>query len=214
MKDLVSSHVHASWDPIFEPIQSSINEVLRSIETEDIAPTTTQIFRAFEMELSSVKCVIVGQDPYPTRGNATGLAFSIPASEGKIPQTLRNIFTELHEDVGVKSPNSGDLSSWSEAGVLLLNRILTTRVGESNAHARIGWEEITDHIAAQLGKQDVVAVLWGNKAQELEQFFTYKVCGVHPSPLSAYRGFFGSKPFSNVNSILEESGRKPINWSL
>ena len=109
---------------------------------------------------------------------------------------------------------SGDLSAWSAAGVLLLNRVLTTRQGESNAHANIGWQRITDHIAAELGKRDVVAVLWGKQAQELSRFFTYKVEGVHPSPLSAYRGFFGSKPFTQVNQLLVAQGREPIDWKF
>jgi len=157
---------------------------------------------------------MVGQDPYPTPGNAMGLAFSTPSSVRKIPQSLKNIFTELEDDQGIAPPTTGDLSAWSAAGVLLLNRVLTTRQGESNAHEKIGWQGITDNIAAKLGKRDVVAVLWGKQAQELSRFFTHKVEGVHPSPLSAYRGFFGSKPFTQVNKLLISQGREPIDWSL
>lgn len=214
MKDLASSHVHSSWAAVFEPIDPLIEELLSKISGEDLSPSFDSIFRAFQSDLESIRCVIVGQDPYPTPGNAMGLAFSTPPSVEKIPQSLRNIFKELEDDQGITPPTSGDLSAWSAAGVLLLNRVLTTREGESNAHSNIGWQHITDHIAAELGKRDVVAVLWGKQAQELSRFFTYKLEGVHPSPLSAYRGFFGSKPFAQVNQLLVAQGREPINWKL
>ncbi|CAN1506924.1 Ung Uracil DNA glycosylase [Candidatus Nanopelagicaceae bacterium] len=214
MKDLASSHVHSSWAAVFEPIDPLIEELLSKISGEDLSPSFDSIFRAFQSDLESIRCVIVGQDPYPTPGNAMGLAFSTPPSVEKIPQSLRNIFKELEDDQAITPPTSGDLSAWSAAGVLLLNRVLTTREGESNAHSNIGWQQITDHIAAELGKRDVVAVLWGKQAQELSRFFTYKLEGVHPSPLSAYRGFFGSKPFAQVNQLLVAQGREPINWKL
>lgn len=214
MKELASSHVHSSWAPVFEPVNSAIEEILSHVGKEDLAPALGSIFRAFEIDLSSVRCVIVGQDPYPTPGIAMGLAFSTSPAVVKIPQSLKNIFTELESDLGISTPSTGDLSQWSAAGVLLLNRVLTTRQGESNAHANIGWQLITEHIARELGKRDVVAVLWGKQAQELSRFFTYKVESVHPSPLSAYRGFFGSKPFTQVNQLLISQGREPINWTL
>ena len=214
MKDHVSSHVHSSWLPVFEPVTSVIGEILSKVEHDKLAPPLESVFRAFSVELSSVRCVIVGQDPYPSPGNATGLAFSTPPTITKIPQSLRNIFTELESDQGHAAPAQGDLSKWSNEGVLLLNRVLTTRQGESNAHEKIGWQRVTDHIAAELGKRDVVAVLWGRQAQELSKFFTFKVEGVHPSPLSAYRGFFGSKPFAQVNQLLIAQGREPIDWKL
>ena len=206
--------MHSSWGPVFEPIQGLIDEVLSQISHEEIAPPRESVFRAFEMDLASVRCVIVGQDPYPTLGNAMGLAFSVAPTVTKIPQSLKNIFIELENDVGISSPPHGDLSCWSTSGVLLLNRVLTTKLGESNAHDRIGWQEITDHIAKELGRRDVVAILWGKQAQELSNHFEYKVLGVHPSPLSAYRGFFGSKPFSQVNQLLDSLGRAPIDWRL
>ncbi|WP_095673548.1 uracil-DNA glycosylase [Candidatus Planktophila sulfonica] len=214
MKDLASSHVHSSWETVFEPINPLIAELLSKIASEDLSPSLDSIFRAFQFDLDSIRCVIVGQDPYPTPGNAMGLAFSTPPSVERIPQSLRNIFKELEDDQGITPPTSGDLSAWSAAGVLLLNRVLTTRQGESNAHTNIGWQRITDHIASELGKRDVVAVLWGKQAQELSIFFTYKIEGVHPSPLSAYRGFFGSKPFTQVNQLLVAQGREPIDWKL
>jgi len=214
MKDHVSSHVHSSWLPVFEPVTSVIDEILSKVEHDELAPPLESVFHAFSVDLSSIRCVIVGQDPYPTPGNAMGLAFSTPSTFTRIPQSLRNIFTELESDQGHAAPSHGDLSKWSNEGVLLLNRVLTTRRGESNAHEKVGWQRVTDHIASELGKRDVVAILWGRQAQELSKFFTFKVESVHPSPLSAYRGFFGSKPFSNVNHILVSQGREPINWKL
>jgi len=214
MKDLDSSHVHSSWLPIFQPLRGVIDEILESIKDEEIVPEYSQIFRAFQSDLSNVRCVIVGQDPYPTKGNAMGLSFSIPNNVKKIPASLKNIFTELQSDQGIPIPTSGDLSAWGDGGVLLLNRVLTTRVGESNAHMNIGWRTVTDHIAHELGKRDVVAVLWGRQAQELASYFKYRIEGVHPSPLSAYKGFLGSKPFSQVNELLIMNGREPINWAL
>ena len=214
MKDLDSSHVHSSWLPIFQPLRGSIDQILESIKDEEIAPDYSRIFQAFQSDLSKVRCVIVGQDPYPTKGNAMGLAFSIPSHVKKIPASLKNIFTELQGDQGIPIPTSGDLSAWGDRGVVLMNRVLTTRAGESNAHTNIGWKTVTDHIALELGKRDVVAVLWGRQAQELAPHFKYKVEGVHPSPLSAYKGFFASRPFSKVNEILQNIGREPIDWSL
>jgi uracil-DNA glycosylase len=214
MKDHVSSHVHSSWLPVFEPVSSVIDDILSKISHDELAPPLESVFRAFSVDLSSIRCVIVGQDPYPTPGNAMGLAFSTPPTIAKIPQSLKNIFTELESDQGHAAPAHGDLSKWGNEGVLLLNRVLTTRQGESNAHEKLGWQRVTDHIASELGKRDVVAVLWGKQAQELSKFFTFKVESVHPSPLSAYRGFFGSKPFSKVNQILVSQGREPINWAL
>jgi uracil-DNA glycosylase len=206
--------VHSSWLPIFLPLRGAIDEILESIKDEEIVPEYSQIFRAFQSDLSKVRCVIVGQDPYPTKGNATGLSFSIPNNVKKFPASLKNIFTELQSDEGIPIPTSGDLSAWGDRGVLLLNRVLTTRVGESNAHMNIGWRTVTDHIAHELGKRDVVAVLWGRQAQELASYFKYRVEGVHPSPLSAYKGFLGSKPFSQVNQLLITNGKEPINWAL
>lgn len=214
MKDLVSSHVHSSWIPIFEPLEGVLSQVLSHIDGEETAPSRELIFSAFSSDLESIRCVLIGQDPYPTPGNATGLAFSVPRSVEKIPQSLKNIFTELESDVGIQRPSHGDLSQWSQSGVLLLNRVLTTRVGESDSHKEIGWQVVTDHIASELGKRCVVAILWGKQAQELSKFFEYSVQSVHPSPLSAYRGFFGSKPFSRVNEILKNMGREEIDWSL
>ena len=131
-----------------------------------------------------------------------------------IPASLRNIFAELVSDLGVALPANGNLSKWCDQGVLLLNRVLTTKVGVSNAHTDIGWQQITTQIAKAAAAQGAIGVLWGKSAQELSYLFTHSIKSVHPSPLSAYRGFFGSKPFSQVNQELERRGISPINWSL
>ena len=214
MKDHASLHVHSSWKAIFQPIQGEIDAILRLLQEEECAPPKEFIFAAFQSDLSSIRCVIVGQDPYPGAGNAMGLAFSVDPSIEKIPASLKNIFIELESDQGIAIPDDGDLTPWSTQGVLLLNRVLTTRVGESNAHIGIGWQKVTNHIARELGKRPLVAILWGRHAQELVPYFPMRVESVHPSPLSAYRGFFGSRPFSKINHILVSQGREPINWKL
>jgi uracil-DNA glycosylase len=214
MKVRVSLPVHSSWADVFAPIQGDINEVFNLLKDVQTAPAHDLILAAFESDLESFRCVIVGQDPYPTPGNAMGLAFSVAPTVAKIPASLKNIFAELKNDLGIPTPTTGDLSPWSANGVLLLNRILSTKVGESGSHADIGWKKITNHIASELGKRDLVAVLWGRHALELAPLFRLKVEGVHPSPLSAYKGFFGSRPFSRVNEILIAEGKKPVDWSL
>ena len=209
-----SSPVHVSWQRLLEPLAPEIDRILGQIEGENTAPSRELIFRALELDLEKIKVVIFGQDPYPTPGNAMGMAFSIPPAIVRVPASLRNIFQELESDLGVEKPVSGDLAAWERSGVLLLNRVLTTRIGESAAHADLGWQRITDFIAQELGSRGVVAILWGKSAQELSQYFEYQISSAHPSPLSAYRGFFGSKPFSRANELLVAQGREPIDWSL
>ncbi len=206
--------MHVSWQRLLEPLAPEIDRIFADIGEEKIAPSRDLIFRALEVDVESVKVVIFGQDPYPTLGNATGLAFSVPADVSPIPASLRNIFRELESDLGVPCPSNGDISSWQRSGVLLLNRVLSTRIGQSAAHSNIGWQCITDFIAEELGSRGVIAILWGKSAQELSHFFDHQISSVHPSPLSAYRGFFGSKPFSRVNEILVAQGKEPIDWSL
>ena len=129
-----------------------------------------------------------------------------------LPKSLQNIFAEFESDLKRPAPLTGDLSQWVSQGVMLLNRVLTTEVGTTNAHSKLGWQKITDSVARELGSQCVVAILWGKQAQELADFFPYRVESPHPSPLSSYRGFFGSKPFSKVNALLAELGRDEIDW--
>ena len=209
-----SSPVHSSWSPVLAPHKKLIDSILASIRNEEVAPSLDRVFACLEIELSKVKCIIIGQDPYPTRGNAHGLAFSIPKEVRKIPASLKNIFAELENDIGVKAPSHGDLSAWVSEGVLLLNRVLTTRIGASDAHKKLGWQVVTEAIAKDVARRNAVAILWGRQAQELRDVFPLKIESAHPSPLSAYRGFFGSKPFSKVNEMLITNHREPINWAL
>jgi len=212
MKDLDSSLVHSSWLPVLEPLREDIKNILRQLDAKSVSPREDQIFRAFQEPLSSIRCVIIGQDPYPTAGHAHGLAFSTDASVQPLPKSLQNIFAEFETDLKRPSPRTGDLSQWVSQGVMLLNRVLTTEVGTANAHAKLGWQKITDAVARELGARGVVAILWGKQAQELADLFSCRVESPHPSPLSSYRGFFGSKPFSKVNALLEAQGRDEIDW--
>lgn len=206
--------MHSSWISVLEPFSGEIEEIVEGIDSKNLTPPKNQIFAALECDLNLVKCVIVGQDPYPTAGNAHGLAFSISKDVEKIPASLRNIFKEFSDDLSVEVPTHGCLEKWRDEGVLLLNRVLTTEVGRSNAHKNLGWQPITEAIAKASADRGAVGILWGAQAQELAPIFQYKVSSPHPSPLSAYKGFFGSKPFSSVNKILVEQGLQPINWKL
>jgi len=212
MKDLDSSLVHSSWIPVLEPLQKDINAIFRQIDLHTVAPREDLIFRALQQPLSSIRCVIVGQDPYPTEGHAHGLAFSTDASVSPLPKSLQNIFAEYESDLSRPAPRTGDLSGWASQGVMLLNRVLTTEVGIANAHEKLGWQKVTDAVARELGSRGVVAILWGRQAQELAHFFSFRVESPHPSPLSSYRGFFGSRPFSRVNAILKGEGKEEIGW--
>lgn len=172
--------------------------------------------KALSYDPDTAKVLILGQDPYPNPSDAMGLAFSSSRSDGTLPASLKNIYLELVSDLGVNAPTQGDLTPWCNQGVVLLNRVLTCRIGESRSHFNIGWREFTFEIVQILAALDVVAILWGNSAQEVAQLFSPNrlITSVHPSPLSVYRGFFGSKPFSKTNKMLIESGRTPIDWSL
>jgi uracil-DNA glycosylase len=206
--------LHPDWQCALEPFRPNLLSIDRALEGEVITPQYKNVMRALTTPIESIRVAIIGQDPYPTPGYAHGLAFSVSRDIVKLPASLKNIFKELESDCGVAIPTNGDLSHWSEQGVLLLNRILTTRVGHSLAHVDIGWQEITNEVARQLGQRSVIAVLWGKSAQELAHYFPAELvlASVHPSPLSAYRGFFGSKPFSSINNILLSRGQEGIKW--
>jgi len=205
--------LHSDWKDVLLPLADSIAQIEHKLKGTEIAPEFGNIFRSLSKPISASKVVIFGQDPYPTKGHADGLAFSVSSFVTPLPPTLRNIFSELHDDCGI-SRNSGDLSDWFEQGVLLVNRIFTTVVGTSLSHVELGWQEITTAVAEELGNRDVVAILWGKNAGELASYFRpeWLIQSVHPSPLSSYRGFFGSKPFSRSNDILIRNGVQPINW--
>jgi uracil-DNA glycosylase len=205
--------LHGDWQVVLTPHKAKIEAIEEHIRADVTTPDLTQIFRCLSRPISEAKVVIFGQDPYPGKGHAHGLAFSVDRAVSPLPASLRNIFTELESDCGVKR-TSGDLSDWFDQGVLLVNRVLSTQVGTSLAHDHIGWQEITQAVARELGTGDVVAILWGKNAGELGSHFRseWRIESAHPSPLSAYRGFFGSKPFSRCNTILVQNGSSSIRW--
>ena len=192
--------------------KEQLREISDNLKTGFI-PDEGNIFRALQLPPNEVKVVIVGQDPYPNPRYAMGLAFSIPAGVVPLPQSLKNIFAEIKSDLNIDRTN-GDLSDWANQGVLLLNRSLTVETGKSNSHSDIGWQELTAKIIEIVANLGAVAILWGNDAQKMSHLFSdsdvFK--SAHPSPLSAYRGFFGSKPFSKVNNRLIEKDLAPIKW--
>lgn len=187
-------------------------------------PASGAIFRAFTIPLDSIKVLIVGQDPYPTPGHPVGLSFSVAPDVRPLPRSLQNIFAELVEDENVPMPANGDLTPWTQRGVMLLNRCLTVEVGKPNSHHNKGWERITDAAIDVLNSRTLpdgspkplVAILWGRNAQTLESRLTNAtiIKSPHPSPMSARYGFFGSHPFSRANEALTAMGAQPVDWSL
>lgn len=206
----------APWQVAIPDLQAKISDVMAQLDGSFINPKKDLVLRAFDLVPNDVKAVIVGQDPYPAPEHACGLAFSVPREVRKLPPTLVNIRKELISDLGIQISDSGDLSPWSKRGVMLLNRTLTTAPGKSLAHLAKGWESITDDVISYLANKPVIFLLWGRRAQELSSIIPaqQQICGVHPSPLSAYRGFFGSKPFSEINSKLVPLGLGAIDWTI
>lgn len=185
-----------------------------------VFPPADEIFTAFHLTpLNKVKAVIIGQDPYHNVGQAHGLCFSVKPNVD-IPPSLENIYKELHDDLGCTIPSHGYLTSWAEQGVLLLNTVLTVQAHKPMSHRGVGWDEFTDAAIDAVNKQDrpIVFILWGKPAQEKASMLNNPkhliLKAPHPSPLSAYRGFFGSKPFSQTNTFLEQNGVSPINWQI
>ena len=190
--------------------------LLKSIENqldEDFLPESRNVFKALTLSPEKVKVLIVGQDPYPNADHAMGLAFSVNKIVSVLPASLKNIFKELESDLGVVRTN-GDLSDWVDQGVLLLNTTLTFNPTQPRQHLNIGWDLFTKSIIEYVGKNGAIGVLWGNHAITMKDFFLPDrvITSVHPSPLSAYKGFFGSKPFSRVNQILTKQGISEIKW--
>ena len=210
------AQIDPSWLAILAPYQAKLELVIKQLENEEITPPTAKVFRVFNKPLTDYRVVIVGQDPYPTPGYANGLAFSVDPSVRKLPASLRNIFTEYTADTGFITPRNGDLSSWADNGVALINSSLSLNLRDKKAHLMIGWQTITSAALTALALQGSVAILWGSHAQKVGSVFDKdsRIDSVHPSPLSAYRGFFGSKPFSRCNEILIARNKDPINWSL
>jgi uracil-DNA glycosylase len=213
------------WAEALAPVDDQIATMGRFLRAELAAgrpylPSGEHVLRAFSRPLADVKVLIVGQDPYPTPGHPVGLSFSV-APGVPPPKSLVNIFKELVADLGVPAPTTGDLTPWADAGVLLLNRSLTVTPGQSASHRGRGWEPVTDQAIRTLAQRaqqgaPLTAILWGRDAQSLKPELAPIpwVESVHPSPLSAHRGFFGSRPFSRVNRMLEEQGGTPVNWRL
>lgn len=211
--------VHPSWNDFIESQMDLLEEISTKISIFDknlkVIPKPEQVLRCLSIPVGEVRCIIVGQDPYPNSKHACGLAFAISSHIRPVPMSLKNIRKELISDCGCQVSDEFDLTVWLSQGVLLLNRVLTVVEGASNSHSGLGWEEFTSNIIKYLDKnQVVVAILWGNSAQKLEENLRNSVVikSVHPSPLSASRGFFGSKPFSKANAELKKLGLKPINW--
>ncbi len=195
-------------------------KVIEEYKTHLIFPPSEDVFTAFELTpLKDVKVVIIGQDPYHNVGQAHGLCFSV-RPEVDIPPSLVNIYKELHDDLGCDIPNNGYLVKWAEQGVLLLNTVLTVRAHQANSHRGMGWEQFTDAAIRVLNEEDrpIVFILWGAPAQKKKAMLSNPkhliLEAPHPSPLSAYRGFFGSKPFSKTNTFLEQNGLTPIDWQI
>jgi uracil-DNA glycosylase len=215
--------VHPEWAVALAPVAGQIAVMGDFLRAEVAAgrgylPPGPAVLRAFARPLSQVRVLVVGQDPYPTPGHAVGLSFSVSAETRPVPRSLQNIFRELVDDLGVPRPSSGDLSSWADHGVMLLNRVLTVRPGEPGSHRGEGWEQVTDVAIDALVARGgpLVAVLWGRDAQSLTPRLrgVPVVASAHPSPMSADRGFFGSRPFSRVNALLAEQGADPVDWRL
>ncbi len=215
--------VAPDWAEALAPVDDRIATMGAYLREELAAgrgylPAGDHVLRAFQRPLADVRVLIVGQDPYPTPGHPVGLSFSVARDVRPIPRSLTNIYQELSTDVGVPPAAHGDLTAWADQGVMLLNRVLTVRPGESASHRGRGWEEVTECAITALVRRGgpLAAILWGRDAQSLKPMLGQVpwVESVHPSPLSASRGFFGSRPFSRVNRLLEEQGGTPVDWSL
>lgn len=215
--------VDPGWAAALQPVAGQVADMGDFLRAEVAAgrsylPAGPSVLRAFRAPLDAVKVLIVGQDPYPTPGHAIGLSFAVDAHVRPLPRSLANIYRELSADLGAPAPAHGDLVGWSEEGVLLLNRVLTVAPGSPASHRGKGWEAVTDAAIRALAarQRPLVAILWGRDAQTLRPLLgdVPVLASVHPSPLSASGGFFGSRPFSRANELLAAQGADPVDWSL
>ncbi len=215
--------IEEGWATVLEPVADRIHSMGDFLREENASgrgylPAGNDVLRAFTYPFDEVKVIIVGQDPYPTPGHAMGLSFSTAPGVRPLPRSLVNIFKEYSSDLGLPMPEDGDLTPWSEQGVALFNRVLSVQPGKAGSHRGKGWEEVTEHALRALAERGkpLVAILWGRDAQNTQKFLgdTACICSPHPSPLSAARGFFGSKPFSHANELLVQQGAEPVNWQL
>jgi uracil-DNA glycosylase len=219
----------ADWADALRPVETALRGVLTFLAAEvdaghKVLPSPSNVLRAFRQPLADVKVLIVGQDPYPTPGHAVGLSFAVDARTRPIPRSLANIYRELESDLGIPPRVHGDLSAWASQGVLLLNRVMSVRAGAAGSHRGKGWEAITTAAVTAVahrrtadgGSPPLVAVLWGRDAEGVRPLLSGAavVSSAHPSPLSASRGFFGSRPFSAINELLREQGSSGVTWEL
>lgn len=215
--------VDPGWAEALEPVQPLITELGERLRAEQAAgrgylPAGAHVLRAFQRPLAEVKVLITGQDPYPTPGHPIGLSFAVDPDVRPLPRSLANIYRELESDLGIPPAPHGDLGAWSDQGVLLLNRVLTVQPGVPASHRGWGWEQVTELAIRTLvaRQQPLVAILWGRDAAGLRPLLaeTPVIASAHPSPLSAGRGFFGSRPFSQANAMLEAQGAQPVDWRV
>lgn len=215
--------VDPGWAAALAPVEDDVHRMGAWLRGEMAAgrpylPAGPAVLRAFEYPLDEVRVLVVGQDPYPTPGHPIGLSFAVDPHVRPIPRSLANIYRELHDDLGITPPRHGDLRAWSSQGVMLLNRVLTVGVGTPGSHRGKGWEQVTEQAVRALVARDrpLVAVLWGAQAASVRPWLaqTPVVASAHPSPLSAARGFFGSRPFSLVNDLLVAQSAEPVDWTL
>jgi uracil-DNA glycosylase len=214
--------VDPSWLPILLPHEVAFEQINARLAAETAGcrawlPARDVLLRAFQLPLADVRVLIVGQDPYPTPGHPVGLSFAVAPDVRPLPRSLQNIYAELRSDLCIEAPDHGDLTRWSQRGVMLLNRVLTVGAGQPGSHRGWGWEALTDAAVTGLAERGgpLVAILWGKDAQAVRGLLgdVPVIASAHPSPLSAHRGFFGSRPFSRANQVLIESGARPIDWS-
>ncbi|MQA28166.1 MAG: uracil-DNA glycosylase, partial [Micromonosporaceae bacterium] len=219
----LSEVVEAGWAQALAPVAEEITAMGRFLREELAAgrrylPAGENVLRAFTQPFDDVRVLIVGQDPYPTPGHPIGMCFAVASDVRPLPGSLRNIFQELQSDLGVPAPSNGDLTPWTKQGVLLLNRVLTVRPQKPGSHQGKGWEQITEQAVRALAarRRPLVAILWGRQAQSLRPLLDGVPCvrSVHPSPMSASGGFFGSRPFSRANQCLVDAGAEPVDWQL
>jgi uracil-DNA glycosylase len=216
--------VEAGWAAALEPVGNQITRMGEFLREQvksgkRYLPAGDLVLRAFKQPFGDVKVLIVGQDPYPTPGHPVGLSFSVAPGVTRLPGSLVNIFREYSADLGYPTPATGDLTPWAERGVLLLNRVLTVEPGKPGSHRGKGWEQVTEQAIRALAARDkpLVAILWGRDARNVAPFLGEKVSrieSVHPSPMSASGGFFGTRPFSRANQFLQRRGADPIDWKL
>jgi uracil-DNA glycosylase len=224
MAEPLGNIVEAGWAEALEPVADRIAAMGEFLRAEVAAgrrylPSGDNVLRAFKQPFAEVRVLIVGQDPYPTPGHPVGLSFSVAPDVKRLPASLVNIFREYSDDLGYPTPASGDLTPWSERGVLLLNRVLTVQPGRPGSHRGKGWEEVTEQAIRALAARKtkpLVAILWGRDARTLVPLLDAIPCveSAHPSPYSAANGFFGSHPFSRANKLLEQQGAAPVDWKL